>query len=131
MKICIASAGVNEDSQVSPVFGRCPYFAVFDEKTKEFTIVKNESREAHRGAGVAAAQKVSDLGCKAAIAGNFGPNAVNVLNASGIKIFRGFGITVKEAFEQYQAGKLKEITAATTASFGRGFGGGRGRGGRW
>jgi len=62
---------------------------------------------------------------------NFGPNAVNVLGSSGIKIYslpqEKSSISIAEALELYQAGKLKRIEEA--GKMGRGFqrGGRRGR----
>jgi len=130
MKIAIATVGKALNSLVDARFGRCPYFLIIDSKTDEFEAIKNTAGQAFRGAGVSAAQMIAIKGVKAVIAGNFGLNAVNVLNSAGIKIFGGIsGITAKEVFEQYKKGELKEMTS--TAPFGRGFGGGRGRGGRW
>jgi len=77
---------------------------------------------------------VVNKGAKVVVAGNFGPNALNVLSASGIKIFSGFsGMTVKEALAQYKEGKLQEVNAATAVPFGMGMGRGmgRGQGGGW
>lgn len=135
MKIAIASSSKTLDSQVDPRFGRCPYFLIVDSKTEEFEVLENTAGQASRGAGISAAQMIANRGVGTVIAGNFGPNAVNVLTSSGIKIFGGVtGVTIKEALEQYKKGKLKETTAATTPagmSMGRGMGKGMGRGGGW
>lgn len=128
MKIAVASSGKTLESQVDPRFGRCPYFLIIDSETEKFEVFKNEAGQSARGAGISAAQLIADKGVGAVLAGNFGPNAVNVLSASQIKIFSGvFGITAKEAIKQYQEGKLQEITAATAVPF-KGQGMGRGRG---
>jgi len=58
MKICVCASGPNLDSQVSPVFGRCPYFLIIDSKTEEFKAIPNPALQAGRGAGVAASQLV-------------------------------------------------------------------------
>jgi hypothetical protein len=120
---------------------------IIDSETEEFEVLKNTAGQASRGAGISAAQLMVDKGIRAVIAGNFGPNAVNVLNSSGVKIFacppkpaasgagrRGsvIGITAKEVVGQYKAGKLKETTIAATP-FGppanrQGMGMDRGRG---
>jgi predicted Fe-Mo cluster-binding NifX family protein len=127
-RIAIAASGKALDSLVDPRFGRCPYFLIIDSETSRFEAIENTAGQAFRGAGISAAQMIANKGVKVVIAGNFGPNAVNVLSTSGIKIFGGIsGITAKEAVEQYKTGKLKEITAAT-APFGMGMGRGLGRG---
>ena len=135
MKIAVASSGKTLDSPVDPRFGRCPYFLVADSETEEFEAIENKAGQAARGAGISAAQVIANKKVGAAIAGNFGPNAVNVLTSSGVKIFGGVtGITIKEALEQYKKGELKETTATTTPAgmgMGRGVGRGMGRGGGW
>jgi len=126
MKICVSSSGPSENSQVSPTFGRCPYFVIFDDKEEKLGLVKNESWQAPRGAGIAAAQRVSDLGCQALITGNVGPNAFYALKAARIKVFTsGFGKTVRDVLKDYKEDKLSELQVPT----GR-FGFGRGKGGR-
>jgi len=127
MKICISSTGPSEDSQVSPVFGRCPYFLIFDEEKEEFAVVKNNARQVVRGAGIAASQQVSDLGCQILITGNIGPNAFLALNQAKIKVFKGeFGKKIKEVLADFKKGKLVEIkTPVGRFGFRR-----RGKGGR-
>lgn len=110
MKICVCATGPDLNSQVSPVFGRCPYFLIVDSKTEEFKAIPNPALQAGRGAGVAASQLAASEKAVAVICGNFGPNAFSVLQMSGIKIYPGvFGLTVKEAIDKYNRGELKEI----------------------
>jgi predicted Fe-Mo cluster-binding NifX family protein len=111
VKIAIASSGKTLDSSVDPRFGRCPYFLIVDSETGKFETIENTSGQAFRGAGISAAQMIANKKVGVVIAGNFGPNALNVLNASGIKIFVGLGKTAKEALVYYQEGKLEEITS--------------------
>lgn len=104
MKIAIASSGKNLDSLVNARFGRCPCFLIIDSKTGEFEAIENTAGQAFRGAGVSAAQMIVNKGVKAVIAGNFGPNAINVLKTNGVKVFGGvLGITAKQALERYKA----------------------------
>jgi predicted Fe-Mo cluster-binding NifX family protein len=138
MKIAVASSGKTLESLVDPRFGRCPYFLIIDSKTDESETLENKAGQAFQGAGISAAQMIANKGVKAVIAGNFGPNAVNVLTSAGIKIFGGVsGISAKKAIDQYKAGKIKEVTTTTPfgmsmgRGIGRGMGRGVGRGGGW
>lgn len=127
MKICICATAPDLNSQISPVFGRCPYFLIIDKETEEFRVIPNTALQAGRGAGVAAAQVVALEKVSVVICGNFGPNAFSVLQMSGIKIYPGvFGLTIKEVIDKYNKGELKEIKAPTTS----GHFGFPGRGGR-
>jgi len=134
MKICITSTGKNLEAQISPRFGRCPYFLVVDTENKEVKAIKNSSVQASRGAGVAAVQTVADADCKVLITGNVGPNAFYALEASGIEVFTGaFNMTGKEALRAYNDGDLDKADSATSrGGLGRGpapSGAGRGSGG--
>ena len=65
------------------------------------------------------------------ISGNVGPNAFQVLSASGVKVVTGAYGTVKEAVERYKSGELRETgtsTVAVHARMGRGMGLGKGLG---
>jgi predicted Fe-Mo cluster-binding NifX family protein len=128
MKIAVASSGKDLNSPINPRFGRCPYFLIVDTETDKFEVLENMAVQAFRGAGISAAQMVINKGVGVVIAGNFGPNALNVFQAGGIKAFGvKTEVNVKEVIESYKAGRLEEIKTSTV-NFGRGFGGG---GRRW
>jgi predicted Fe-Mo cluster-binding NifX family protein len=110
MKICLCATGPDLDSQISPVFGRCPYFLIVNSESKEFKAIPNLGIQTGRGAGVAAAQTIISEKAGVVICGNFGPNASSVLQMSGIKIYPGvFGLTIKGAINKYNKGELKEM----------------------
>lgn len=107
MKICITSTGNNLDSLVSPRFGRCPYFLIIDTESRKVEAVENKSVSAVRGAGVAAVQTISNLGCGVVITGNVGPNAFYALKKAGIEIYScTFGRSCKAVLKDYNEGKL-------------------------
>ena len=144
MKICITSSGKNLKSMVDPRFGRCRYFLIVDTDGEKVEAVKNTGVQASRGAGISAAQIVSDSGCEIVVTGNVGPNAFNVLNGVGIKIYTGaFGKTCEQALKDFNDGNLTELKSQPVGGGvcrsigtgrdvgrgqGRGFGGGRCRG---
>lgn len=107
MKICIATTGPDLGSQISPVFGRAPYFLIIDSETEEFKAIENEAAKAFRGAGIAAAQTVANEKAEVVITGMVGPNAQMVLEQSGIKVISGVSGTAKEALEKFKSGELK------------------------
>jgi predicted Fe-Mo cluster-binding NifX family protein len=128
MKIAVAASGANLDAAADPRFGRCLWFVVVDSETMEFEAFENPAVQQGSGAGIAAAQLVANAGAQAVIAGNVGPNAHQALSAGGIKVYAFPGGTVREAVEQWKAGRLPEAVAPTVRShFGMG-GGQRGAG---
>jgi predicted Fe-Mo cluster-binding NifX family protein len=125
MKICISASSASLDANVDSRFGRCPYFVIVDSETMEFNSISNDSINAAHGAGIQAAQTVANIGVNVLITGNVGPNAFNVLSASGIKIVTGASGNIREAVEKYKKGQLKEVGNPTVGGH---FGMGRGRG---
>lgn len=129
MKVCIVALGNELNSQVSPRFGRAPFFIILNEEGEIEEALKNPGVRAMRGAGVAAAQEISSRGVGALVCGNVGPNAFGALAAANIKIFSiPAGISVKEAFNKWKEDKLTLVEAPRTfGGFGRGSGPGRGQ----
>ncbi len=116
MKIAITSSGDNLDSQMDPRFGRCQYFVIVDPDTMDFEAMLNESATASGGAGIQAAQTIVNVGINAVITGNVGPNAFDVLSASGIETMTGASGTVRQALELYKNGSLQSAAGATVSS---------------
>jgi len=125
MKICVTATGSNLNSMIDSRFGRCQYLLFVNSKTgKLVRAVKNTGVQASQGAGVTTAQIVADNKAEAVITGNVGPNAFNVLQMSGVKIYPGiFDLTVKQAVEKFQKSQLKLMTQPTVEGhFGMGAG---------
>lgn len=114
MKVCVTSQGAELGSQVDPRFGRAAYFVVVDTDTMEFEAMMNEMGSG--GAGIKAAQVVASLGVEAVITGSVGPNAFQTLNAAKIPAYTGAKGTVKEAVEDFKAGRLVSPEQATAAA---------------
>ena len=124
MKACVSASSGSIEANVDSRFGRCSFFVIVNSETMEFSVVSNDSTNAAHGAGIQAAQTVVNKGVELVITGNVGPNAFNVLSASGIKIVTGASGSVKEAVEKYKNGQLKEVDNPTVGGH---FGMGRGR----
>ena len=132
MRIAISAMGQNLEAQVSPVFGRCPYYILVNTETMEFEALPNPSLSAPGGAGIQAAQLIASKGVGAVLTGNTGPNAFSVLQAVGISVFTGATGTVRDTIERYKIGQLTPIAQPSVGPFtgmggmGRGMGMGRG-----
>jgi len=111
MKICVTAVSNTLDSQLEPRFGRAPYFIIADTDTMEWEGMENPASMAMGGAGIQAAQTMINKNVKAVITGNCGPNAFQVLQQAGIKVFSAYTRTVREVIEDYKAGKLTEFTS--------------------
>ena len=116
MKICVSSTGKDMNASIDQRFGRCQYFLVVDLETMDVKTIQNQSTSASGGAGVQAAQIVTNEEVNTVITGNIGPNAFQILQAAGIKVFTGAQGTIKEAIENYRKGTLKETGSANVES---------------
>ncbi len=103
---------VEEKELNTPVcqsFGRTPLFLVFDTETNDFIILDNSAAASQSGAGIQAAQMLSNNGVDALITFQCGENAVEVLEAAGVKIFKALKGSVKRNLESYKDGTLKQL----------------------
>ena len=116
MKICISSTGKDLDAFVDQRFGRCQYFLIFDTETMNVKTISNESMLSSGGAGIQAAQSVIKEDIDFVITGNIGPNAFQILQAAGIKVYIVTEGTVKDAIDNYKNGKLEETVSANVES---------------
>jgi predicted Fe-Mo cluster-binding NifX family protein len=118
MKICISSKGDSVDSIMDPRFGRAAYFVITDIDTMESEIIENLAAASGGGAGIASGQMMADKGVEAVITGNVGPNAMNVLKAAKIEIYRGESASVQENIEKYKKGLLEKINTTVPSHSG-------------
>ncbi len=115
MKIAITSTGASTDAPVDPRFGRAAFFIVFDTETGEYTALDNtQGLNSPHGAGIRAAETLSQLGVEVVITGNCGPKALIALEAGGIKVFTGATGTVREALEKFRRGELDHSARPTS-----------------
>ncbi len=111
MKIAVSSIDKNIESNVSDVFGRCPYFIIAeinDKKIEKSEIIKNKNIDQMGGAGISTAQLMAEKDVNIVITGNVGPRALDVLNQFNIEIYSGEGV-IKRVLQEFIDGKLKKI----------------------
>ena len=110
MKVAISATGDGWDEGVDPRFGRARGFFIIDTDTSQTTYLDNLANvEAGHGAGTGAARAVADAGVQVILTPRVGPKAAAVLDAAGIKVLPGVeNASIREAYERYRAGKLKE-----------------------
>ncbi len=120
MKIAVSAAGNTMESPLDQRFGRAASFIIVETKTMEYEVIDNSAAASSGGAGISAAQLVADKGAEAVITGNVGPNAMNVLKAAKIEIYKGSAVSVKENVELHKKGALERISTTVPAHSGMG-----------
>ena len=117
MKIAVtASNDQGLEAKIDSRFGRAPYFTIVDVDTMEASVIDNSASNAASGAGVSAAQTVSDEGVTGVISGNFGPKAFDSLKAGDLKLYSFTDGTVQEAINEFKKGTLEELSNPTNGA---------------
>ena len=93
MKIAIASNGKKDDSEISDVGGRAPFYLIFENKKLIKTLPNPFKRGG--GAGYSVAQMLANEKVNLVICGHFGPVFEGVLKEKGIKTKEASGIIKK------------------------------------
>jgi len=107
MRVAITADVPRDDTPISMVFGRCPYYAIYDSSTDKIEFVPNPGGMSARGAGVQAGQYLIEQGVSVLItAGAVGPNASMVLGQAGIQVINGFQGTIRDAVNSIKSNKI-------------------------
>jgi predicted Fe-Mo cluster-binding NifX family protein len=129
MIIGLPSNGNDLNQLFAPNFGRCSYFIIYDTTSQEMlTAYSNAAQGAAGGAGIQAAQSLINNKVDTVIAPQVGPNAWNVLQGAGIKVYTGVHGTIQQNIDALLNEQLNEMTMARGRDGGRGMGRGLGRG---
>lgn len=72
MKVAITSAGNTQDSILDRHFGRCSFFAIYDNESRTTEFIPNPNKDAIEGAGLASVQGVALHGVNKVVSGEFG-----------------------------------------------------------
>jgi predicted Fe-Mo cluster-binding NifX family protein len=116
MKIAISSSGADQNAQVDPRFGRCPYFVIIDTESGKTEAIANAAQSAGGGAGIQAAQTVADQGAETVLTGNVGPNAHRALQAAQITVITGVSGSVSDALKAFGEGQYKATDSPSVQS---------------
>ena len=100
MKVAICVDENNEEAQISEVFGRCKYFAIYDTESKKLEFIQNPGDGASRGAGISAGQILIDKDVEKLYCADIGPNAERILKHGNIKIEVIQGKSVEEIISE-------------------------------
>lgn len=132
MKLCITSIGKDMVAKVAPAVGKATYFEIIGKDTSAMELVGNTAASQGQGAGIAAAQLVSDKAVDGVLTGHVGGNALDAFRTAGIKLFVGASsqdtVEALGKFNQDEYGELREPAATYPCTPGRGKRSGRGRG---
>jgi predicted Fe-Mo cluster-binding NifX family protein len=113
MVIAVTAQGNDLQGEVDPRFGRAKHFLLVNSETMRFEVVENHQNiSLPQGAGIQAAQVVTNHRAEVVLTGNCGPKAFKTLQAAGIKVVVGVKGKVEDAIQAYIQGELEYATQA-------------------
>ncbi|MFW6040539.1 MAG: NifB/NifX family molybdenum-iron cluster-binding protein [Thermoplasmatota archaeon] len=105
------------DKDISPHFGRCSTFTIYDLKNDETNIIPNNSK--HKGGKgnppeLLAKENVDVLICK-----NLGRKAVTLFNNLGMEVYSGAQGKAKEGIDSWKNNRLTKTSVQDACSEGK------------
>lgn len=97
-------------TDICPSFGRAPWFLFHDIQTGTDVIEENPASGAQGGAGIKAAQFITDAGVNILITARCGQNAADVFQAAGISIYKAEAVGAAENLAAYREKRLEKLT---------------------
>lgn len=114
---------VNEGTKTGGVcasFGRAPYFLVHDPQEGTDRFLENPATKSPDGAGIQAAQCLTEEGVTVLLAPRLGGNALRVLRMARVEVFKTRGDSIADNLEAYTKGHLEPLVEAGAGYHGHG-----------
>ncbi len=106
MRIAVPSYEGGLDDYVCEHFGRAKTFTIYDTDTGKVEIVSNTSE--HFGGVGKPPELLRRFGVDVVVCSGMGARAIAMFRSFGIRVFMGASGTVRDAIEQFLAGRLVE-----------------------
>ena len=107
MKVAVTAQGPDFSSLIYLRFDMARYFIVLDTETGELSAHDNtHNRDGTQAAAIRAAESVVDMGVDAVVTCTVGPEAFVTLQEANVAVHVGATGSVREAIEQFKAGRL-------------------------
>lgn len=113
MKILVPT---NDGVNVAEHFGRCESYMVLNEKSQITGEIKNTSE--HMGGKGLPPELMRDNKANVLLCKDLGMRALSLCNEYGIKVYTSQSKTIKEIFDLWKKGKLKEACQENACSHG-------------
>jgi predicted Fe-Mo cluster-binding NifX family protein len=113
VRIAVASHGEGMDARLETGFGDCVSFTIVNPQTKEWDVVRVEQGAAAHAVNLDGVRTVVRNGAGVVITPQLSPGCRMALQALAVVVYIApAGITVREAIELYEQGRLEETGSA-------------------
>jgi predicted Fe-Mo cluster-binding NifX family protein len=116
MKIGISAEGEDIEENILSTFCGCNFFLIVDTKENTLRAIVNQTKGLPSEVGGTAGQLVSNQGIDAVITSDIGPQAMEIFERYGIKVYHGEG-KINDTIKQFEKQGLPEITKASVLRY--------------
>jgi predicted Fe-Mo cluster-binding NifX family protein len=109
MKLMIPVDEKNMQTPVCISFGRAPYFMLYDTDSQTAEFIDNDAVHRQGGAGIRAAQLISDFHPDALLTPRCGDNAADVIKGAGIPMMKAIKGKATDNVQAYKEGRLEVL----------------------
>lgn len=113
MKIALTTEGRENNSKISPIYGRCPVIIIFEwdnNRISDYIVMDNPVRF-EKGAGNLLSAFLVNQEIDILISLEMGPIAFYILQKAGITIYKGSPLDVENNLKLLKKGNLREVTS--------------------
>jgi predicted Fe-Mo cluster-binding NifX family protein len=116
MKIGISAEGKDMDENILSTFCGCNFFLIVDTKVNTLRAIVNQTKGLPSEVGGTAGRLVSNQGIDVVITSDIGPQAMEIFERYGIKVYHGEG-KINDIIKQFEKEGLPEITKAAVLRY--------------
>jgi predicted Fe-Mo cluster-binding NifX family protein len=109
MKILLATDGDSLKSKIAKRFGEAPYYLIYDSETQKTEARSNSGHDEDHSDLI----DMANEGVLYYIVGNTGPNAFDILNKMGAKLYLGRGLEADKALYSFLNNEIEPLTKPT------------------
>lgn len=116
MIVAVSADNLGPHPAVAPDFGRSSLFLLYDTEGNERRVLENPYADSLGDAGIQSARLLIEKDVGALITDGIGRNALRVLSAGGVSVFRCGTCTVSEAIVLFSQDKLTKLFSIPPAN---------------
>lgn len=109
MVIAVAAEKRDPDPVVSSYFGRSSCFVLVNTENEIQEVVENPYAQSLGDGGIQSAQMLIERNIDAVIADRVGMNALRILSAADVRVYRCAGTSAREALRLFLDGNLERV----------------------
>ena len=109
MIVAVPAEKQSLDSALCVSFGRAPLYCIYDTEKQSSTFISNSAADSPGGAGIQAAQNLTDEHIDTLITFRLGENAAKVLNEAKVTLLKALNLSIADNIANLLEKKLQPL----------------------